>query len=266
MMLALKYLRAPWSALVLNIIRWILPVLTILPLLASAHEEPVEPEDTGPWSGEFALGYLATDGNTDSSSLAGRLLLGYATGNWEHSTEFRGFGSSDENGTSAENYQAWWNTLYNLTERHYLYGNLEWKKNRFSGYTKQVFETAGYGYRIFIGDTVFWDVQVGAGFSQSDKVISTDPDPRVTEDEDNAVFTTGTSFVWNITDDSSFEQLVSTNSTSDNTYWETITRLKANVYGGVALAVGYTIQGNTDVEADLEKTDRFTAVTLEYSF
>jgi putative salt-induced outer membrane protein len=245
--------------------RYNLFVLIIFPVLALAHDEPAgEPEDEGPWSGEFALGYLASDGNTDSSSLAGRVQLGYATGNWEHTTEFRGYGSSDEAGTSAENYQAWWNTLYNLTERHYLFANLEWKKNRFSGYTKQTFETAGYGYRIFNSDKLEWNVQGGAGFSQSDKVVSTDP--RVTEDEDSAVFTLGTNLIWNISETSSFEQLISANSTSDNTYWETITRVKANVYGGVALAVGYTIQGNTDVEDDIEKTDRFTAVTLEYSF
>jgi putative salt-induced outer membrane protein len=236
-----------------------------VPVLAYAHDEFTgEAEDTGPWSGEFAAGYLASDGNTDSSSLAGRVKIGYATGNWEHTTEFRGYGASDEDGTSAENYQAWWNTLYNLNARHYLFGNLEWKKNRFSGYTTQTFETAGYGYRIFNSDTLQWSVEAGAGFSQSDKVVSTDP--RIVEDEDNGVFTLGTNLLWNISENSSFEQLVSTNSTSDNTYWETITRVKANVYGGVALAVGYTIQGNTDVEDDIEKTDRFTAVTLEYSF
>jgi putative salt-induced outer membrane protein YdiY len=58
----------------------------------------------------------------------------------------------------------------------------------------------------------------------------------------------------------------SANITSDNTYWESVSRLKVDVVGDLKLAIGYTVQGNTDVEDGIEKTDRYTAITLDYAW
>ena len=63
---------------------------------------------------------------------------------------------------------------------------------------------------------------------------------------------------------STFEQILSSNTTSDNTYWESVTRLRLDIVKDLKLAVGYTVQGNTDVDGDTEKTDRYTAITLDY--
>ena len=40
-------------------------------------------EEEGPWSGNAALGYLATSGNTDNSNLNSSLEVGYKTGDWQ---------------------------------------------------------------------------------------------------------------------------------------------------------------------------------------
>jgi putative salt-induced outer membrane protein YdiY len=53
---------------------------------------------------------------------------------------------------------------------------------------------------------------------------------------------------------------------SDNTYRESVSRLKLDVAGDLKLAIGYTIQGNTDVEDGIDKTDRYTAITLDYTW
>ncbi|HJP03889.1 MAG: DUF481 domain-containing protein [Gammaproteobacteria bacterium] len=220
--------------------------------------------DEDPWSGEVAVGYIASSGNTDSTSGTARVLIGYVTGDWEHEAEAKVFGASEDEETTAENYQAWGKSLKNLTERSYAFGRLEWKKNRFSGYPEQTFETVGYGRRVLDDERFQLNFEVGAGWTQQDKLIAEDPD--VIEDEDSGLFTLGGDFTWTISETSSFEQLLLMNSSSDNTYWESITRLKANVIGGVALAIGYTIQGNSDVEAGTKKADKFTSISLEYSF
>ena len=51
-----------------------------------------------------------------------------------------------------------------------------------------------------------------------------------------------------------------------NTYIETVTSLSAKVLGDLALVASYTIKHNTDVLPGTEKTDTYTALTLEYSF
>jgi putative salt-induced outer membrane protein len=53
---------------------------------------------------------------------------------------------------------------------------------------------------------------------------------------------------------------------SENTYFESVTALKARLVGDLALVASYTVKHNTDVPALTEKTDTYTALSLEYAF
>jgi len=229
-----------------------------------AIEELVEEEEPSPWSGEVALGYLSSDGNTDSSSFAGRVKVAYTRNAWENWVEGKAFGSSDDNGTTAEAYEVIGRSLRNLDPKNYLFGQLEWKKNRFSAYTQQTFEKLGYGHRLLTGDVFFLNLETAVGLTQQKAVISTEP--TVTDNERGAVYSVGGDFTWNISETTTFEQLASANIAEDNTSWETITRLKLNIVNSLALSVSYNIQGNTDVDDGVDRTDRYTSITLDYSF
>jgi putative salt-induced outer membrane protein len=141
---------------------------------------------------------------------------------------------------------------------------LEWRKNRFSGYTEQTFETVGFGHRFLNNDKFKLNAELGVGLTQQTFVAQ--ELPRIEEDEDNTVYTVAGEFIWNISDTASFEQLASARAASDNTAWETITRLKVDIVDTLALAIAYNIQGNTDVAPDIDKTDRYTSIQLDYSF
>ncbi|MGI9292275.1 MAG: DUF481 domain-containing protein [Gammaproteobacteria bacterium] len=233
------------------------------PVYAQEAETETEAEaEESPWSGEIALGYLSSAGNTDTSSATGRIKVGYTKGKWDHEIEAKGYGSSEDEGTTAESYQVAGKSIRNFTDKQYGWGQVEWKKNRFSAYETQTFETLGYGYRFLNDDVFTLNGEVGLGYSQQKKFVSKDPDE--TEDEDNATYTVGGNFAWNISETSTLEQILSSNTTSDNTYWESVTRLRLDIVKDLKLAVGYTVQGNTDVDGDTEKTDRYTAITLDY--
>jgi putative salt-induced outer membrane protein len=228
------------------------------------QEDPVS-EEPGPWSGEFGLGYIASKGNTDTSSGTARLKINYNVNAWENWVEGKAFGSSDDEGTTAEAYEVVGRSLYNFNPKNYGYGQIEWKKNRFSAYTQQTFETVGYGHRFIDNDLFKLNLEVGAGLTQQKAVVQSEPEVII-ENQRGAVYTAGGQFFWQITAGSSFEQLASARMASDNTNWETITRLKVNIIETLALAVAYNIQGNTDVGDDVDKTDRYTSITLDYSF
>ena len=53
---------------------------------------------------------------------------------------------------------------------------------------------------------------------------------------------------------------------SDNTYWETVTSIRAGLIGNVGLIASYTIKANTDAPAGRDKRDTYTAITLDYAF
>jgi putative salt-induced outer membrane protein YdiY len=53
---------------------------------------------------------------------------------------------------------------------------------------------------------------------------------------------------------------------SSNTSIESIAALRARLVGNLALVFSYRIKRNSDVPADIEDTDTFTSVALEYAF
>jgi len=52
----------------------------------------------------------------------------------------------------------------------------------------------------------------------------------------------------------------------ENTYTESVTAISAQVVGNLALVASYTIKNNSDVLPLIEKTDTYTAISLEYTF
>lgn len=239
-------------------------VIALAGLAASSLAQADEEKAEGPWSGKVAVGYLASEGNTESTSATAEFEANYAVNAWEHSASGRFFSSSDAEGTTAENYLLGWQSKYNFTENNYGYGAVDWIKNRFSGYPRQTFVTAGYGRRIINSDTMHFDAEIGAGYADQ-KAKNAFPPPD-TISEDGALGTASLDFLWNWTENSDFGQYFGANYTSANTYWESITKVSAKINSSLALAVSYTVQGNTDVAPGIEKTDRFTAITLDYSF
>ncbi len=233
--------------------------LTALCSMAAAEEQ-----SQGPWSGKISLGYLASEGNTESSSATAEFEANYAVSSWEHGASGRFFSSSDAEGTTAENYLLGWQTKYNFSENNYAFGAVDWIKNRFSGYPRQLFATVGYGRRIINKDIMHLDAELGAGYADQ-QAVNEAPPPEIVS-EDGALATASLDFIWNWTDNSDFGQYLGANYTSANTYWESITKLSAKINSYLSLGVSYTVQGNTDVAPGIEKTDRFTAITLDYSF
>ncbi len=239
---------------------------------ALAQDEPPA-QDPGPWSGNVALGFLKSGGNTKDSSTTFSFLVGYTAGKWLHSLGGKAYGASTSNQTTAEAYQLGWKSTYDIDERNYVFGALDWNKDRFASYVEQTFETVGYGRRVLNNETYVLNVEVGAGFAQqelADFCAPGDicpPDSLVTgQDQDGAVGILGGDFLWNFNDNVAFTQDLSIFIASDNTYWESISAIRAGLIGNVGMVASYTIKANTDAPVGKDKQDTYTAISLNYEF
>ena len=74
-------------------------------LIVVASPALAQEEAAGPWSGKATLGYLATSGNTDNSTLNGGFEIGYAPGKWAHTFTARAINSAEDDVTTAEAYE-----------------------------------------------------------------------------------------------------------------------------------------------------------------
>lgn len=230
----------------------------LLTSLVSAQEEASAAGETSPWSGKLVLGYLATDGNTESSSLNSGFEIGYATGNWSHGLEGRAINSTQDDDTIAEAYVLGWKTEYNFSANNFAFGRVDWRKDRFSGYDQQVSETVGYGRRIIDTAAHVLNAEIGAGARQLEVADGTS--------EDDIIFRAGLDYTWAFSETAEFSQDLIVESGETNNYLESVTAIKATLIGDLALVASYTIKNNSDVPVGTEETDTFTALSLEYAF
>lgn len=226
--------------------------------LATPFSSMAQEEEEGPWSGTATLGYLATSGNTENSTLNTGFELGYKIGKWQHTATAKAINSSEEDSTTAEAYDFVFKSERNLTDVDFLFGKVHWRKDRFSGFDNQVSEVVGYGRRLINTDRHSLNVEVGAGARQSERQDGTE--------EDEAVFNGGLYYTWTLSETALFSQDLTTEVGSDNTYSESISKVTAKLIGDLALVASYAIKHNSDVEAGIEKKDTYTALSLEYAF
>ena len=228
--------------------------------------------DAGPWSATLAAGYARTSGNSDSSAANFKGQGRYDRDRWHQILGATAVGTSSaadrdsESVTTAEAYWAGFQSQYDLSDPVYVFGSIDWYKDRFSAYDQQLYETAGIGWRILRGEVHFLDLEVGGGAKQA----------QLTDggDQNEGIGVLRGIYTWKISKNATFIQKVAVLSGSSNTYMETNSELKAGIIGNLSMVLGYTYKHNSDVEIDtslasprpFDKTDTYTTISLEYGF
>lgn len=230
----------------------------IVAALAVPFSSVAQDEAESAWSGKTTLGFLATSGNTETSTLNAGFQVGYETGNWAHSFKAAAVNAAENDVTTAEAYDAGWKSERNLTDHDFLFGRLNWRKDRFGGFDTQFSQTVGYGRRLIDADRHKLNAELGAGARQSETQLGVK--------EEETIFRAGLDYRWILSETAEFRQDLTAESGDKNTYVESVTALKARLLGDLALVASYTIKHNTDVPLLTEKTDTYTALSLEYAF
>ncbi|MGH8444708.1 MAG: DUF481 domain-containing protein [Solimonas sp.] len=224
--------------------------LAAAPVLAQAE----------PWSGDLALGYLATSGNSETSSVNAKGGLVYAADRWKNTLTGSAINTYADNESSAENYTVTEQLDYNFTPRDYAFGAVEWNKDLFAAIRERTSETVGYGRHVLVGPTHLLDLEIGAGARQS----QTNDVPR--QREDDLIGRGAAKYQWNISQTATFLEALKIETGESNTYTESVTQLKLAIVGNLYANLSYTIKSNTDTAPDTKHTDTETAVSLSYEF
>jgi putative salt-induced outer membrane protein len=224
------------------------------PLFAAEEEEA----DKSPWAGKATLGYLATSGNTDNSNLNSGFEISYSASEWKHLLGAKAIFATQDDATTTEAYEALWKSERNFSESNYIFGQLDWRKDRFSGYETQFSQTLGYGRRLIHTDKHKLNAEIGGGARQSDLSDGSE--------ESETIARGALNYTWQLSETSQFQQNLLVEGGQENTYFESVTRLSAKLVGNLALVASYTVKNNSDVPPLTEETDTFTALSLEYTF
>ena len=217
-------------------------------------------------TGSGEVGLLITTGNSETDSVNAKAGLKYEKGHLLGQINLAALYSSEEieedgekeDRVSAEKYNYSAKVGYKFNPVSYVFLNADYEDDRFSGYDYRTTYSVGYGRKLIATDTVRLDIEAGPGY-RYDKVEGG-------EAEDEAILRGYAMFNYKFSDSVSFQQDLTVVSGSDNTNTESVTALKSQIIGALSMKAAYTVNHNTDVPADTEKTDTETALTLVYDF
>ncbi len=232
--------------------------IVILMLAGTLFAQELESESQGPWAGDLSLGYLSTSGNTETTSYVTNFNISYTKNDWEHRLSAAGNGAQDADVATAESYQAGWRSAYDFTENDFVFGTVDWRKDRFAGVVEQVSTALNYGRRVIDTPKHILNLGIGAGYRDSDRSDGTN--------ETAGIGRGLLDYNWVFSETAGFEQDLIVESGADNTFIESVSAVRAKLLGEFALVLSYTVRHNTDVPAGSEKTDKISAVSIEYAF
>ncbi|MDG1752918.1 MAG: DUF481 domain-containing protein [Thalassotalea sp.] len=251
----------------------IIAALCCLPFISVAQESKEE----SPLTASAELGMLYKTGNTKSADIKTGFDVKYEEALWRSTLEFdllvKKTETTDANGednfdTSDQKWTVESKTNYTLDKnsKNYVYGDIAYEDNRFSGFENQSSISAGWGRHWFKNEKSSLFADIGPGYKR-DVLKATDTE----ESKTNSSFIVQAQALYlrKINKHVEFKQLLSAKyaiKSGANSKYKAETSIKTKLIDTLALKFSFIIDHNTDVDEGAERTDTQTAMTLVYSF
>lgn len=225
-------------------------------------------EETKPFTMDGEFGFIMTTGNTETTSVKGKLSAHQELDQWSNDYLIDVLYKKDEvavSATEVENQttaQKWFASgqgnykLENPDHRLFVFGSYE--DNRFSSYDYQSTAAVGWNQRLWETETSKLEYSIGPGYSYAKT--------KAGEKENGLIVRGALDYEWKVSDTATFKQVISTEVGSDNTKSKSETSLSAKINGSLAMKISLTLDHNSDVDSNKENLDTQTAVTLVYTF
>ncbi len=243
-------------------------LLAAVPPISAAEEAPAE-EQEPQWQASVQFGYVATSGNTETTSINGGFSASYEEKQWAHSLDIKSiFGSAEDSTTSevetnAEKYSIEGKSDYKFSDKGYAFVVANYEDDRFSDNEYQASVAVGRGFKFITSETSKLDLELGVGYRETKKRATLLlPEESIGE----TIARLAGKYVWKITKTSKFEQKLSVDIGDESTVTKSYTGVSANIDENLALKLSLTATHQSEVREGAEELDTVTAVTIVYSF
>ena len=234
-----------------------------------AHEvEEEEPEPEPIWVGSLGLAWVATSGNTDTSTLGLDFSLDRKPEPWGLQLIARGNRAEDKNRpegeekTTAENYLVSARAVRKLSARWEAFGGLAWAKDPFAGFDSQTVAMAGATYITVESKRHLLTLDAGLAYTWEDR-------GPPAEDVDFAGGLLGLSWEWRLGANSKLtERLVILPNFDDTDDWRlnSMTALESAVNSWLALRLGFDVRYRNQPIGAADDTDTTSTASVVFTF
>ncbi|MFA6956446.1 MAG: DUF481 domain-containing protein [Thermoanaerobaculia bacterium] len=214
-----------------------------------------------PWTGSAELSYVATSGNTDTSSLGLGGELHYKPGVWTYDFKVSYVEAETDGVKSAEKLGALFGASRPISERLDYYARIVYLSDEFSGIDSNISGDTGVAWKALTGEKHVLDLGAGVGYTSESRTIGEDSD-----------FATGTLFAKykyvfsktaEFTDNVNY---IHDLENSDNWRFLNSAAVTAAINSTFSLKAYYNTVHLNEPVAGFEKTDSTTGVSLVARF
>lgn len=211
------------------------------------------------WQGEVAVGYLETNGTTDSRSGHMSARVQYERGRWRHTGRTEAIVEQEEGVTTTARYQVLQKSAYTFTRREYVFEQVRAERNRPEDLDYRLAGIAGFGRRMVAGEQLTLDLEAGVGRRQT-RTVARDEQRR------EPIAEMIGELAWQITAGSRLNESLSVQSGADSTLSRSVTALTIQTTERLALSTSYEWVHHTAPVGEGSATETITALTVVYSF
>lgn len=212
-----------------------------------------------PWKINLSGGYVATTGNTSTSTFNFKSSVDWRVNPWENSLHGLATSSVSGGSATAETYQLSDQLTYDLTRSDYAFASAGYLGDRFAGVVERYSQALGYGRHVFATAGQKLDLDLGVGASEQRVAGS-----RSLRTQFIAVF--DGIYVWKISDTAQFKQVLHVEAGQIDTFVNPVSELKVTIIGNLFAAFNYEVRYNTTVPSGSVHVDTITAINIGYTF
>jgi putative salt-induced outer membrane protein len=237
------------------------------PILAQETEEE---EEEPKWKGSLGLSWVATSGNTDTSSIGMDFALDRKPEPWGLSFVARGNRAEDAGVKTAENVLVSGRAVRALGKRWETFAGLAWARDPFAGFDSQTIASLGATYKVVESERHLLSFDGGFTYTWEDQISPVAPSPTLVEDSISfAGGLVGLNWEWQIGKASKLtERLVYLPNFDDSADWrlQSITAIEAAINEWFALRFGYDVRHRNQPIGDAEKADTTSTASVVFNF
>lgn len=240
---------------------------TLLPLAAEAQ---IKTKPDGRWRHILGAGASLASGNSNLNSFNAQYDAARETRH--HTVAFRGqlLYSTSNGETAAHNGTAEFNGKRNLDERHYIFANASWYRDRIANLSHRLAAALGRGYQVTETPNDDWGIFAGLGYSEDRYTVPTVVADQLRSRYGRTEITLGTESHHQLTPTTTAHQrlvIYPALNRNHDVRAEFLANLSVAITRRLAMTAAAEIRYNTDPGTRISKIDRrfTTGITLKFT-
>ncbi|KXO09558.1 hypothetical protein AKG98_1152 [Moritella sp. JT01] len=216
------------------------------------------------FGGDAELGATLTTGNTETTSIKGRLDMKHELYNWENQYLIEALYKEDTGEVTGKRYFGRIQGNYKLSDISYIFVTANHEIDPFTGFSSTSTISSGYGHKFIDNGKTQLNIEVGPGYKY--KRLDSESAAEAGYDTEDSWITHGVmNFETKISKSSKFKQMFVVEY-GEGFEGRSETSITANIIGALAMKFAVIVRYNDSPLDDKESTDTETNMTLLYAF